>query len=599
MTKLLPTQTLTLTSGLRSFASPGDDLLTVGPSGLEGGEFDGGAGADTLQLLEGGTFDLTLPTVFASIETVRGSNQHDTIILDQARFSGIEEFDGGEMPLTHWDELQLVGGTFDFTGKTLIGIDRISLQSDGAVLTVADVNTALLASGLVSQNDRLVAAGVTFTEAQITLLHRQGIDTVVDASGAHPNLAPVTERLDGNRFEARAGERVFVDEGRDAVLSEDDELLALLKVEAPIGLSAPGRLRIDLTGTVTLEGGYASGSTVWVGGTDVGMLWDASDAGLSVIFNVNATPARVQEVLRVLTYTMADQVPETSTQQQIVITLTDEGGRRSTSTVRIDQTVTVELPQVILSHAAVPEASPSGTLVGLLSAKAHSAGGFSYRLLDSAGGRFTLDGDRLLVASEAGLDFESRTTHHVVVRATAADGSVIDQSFTIAIEDVRDEVIVAPSGSTTGTDGDDTLIGGQGRDTLSGELGDDVLYGRQGHDSLTGGEGRDTFVFDTAPSKRTNVDRITDFTVKDDSLFLDHTVFKKLGQKGSFATPAKLSPSKFWKGEKAHDASDRLIYNKKTGVLLYDADGTGKAAAVKIAMLSKKLALSAKDFFVI
>jgi Ca2+-binding RTX toxin-like protein len=566
---------------------------------LAGGEFDGGVGADTLQLLEGGVFDLTLPEVFASIETVRGSDQHDTIILNQARFIGVQEFNGGGMPVTHWDELQLSGGTFDFTGKTLIGIDRISLQSDGAVLIVADVNTALLASGLVSQNDRLVAAGVTFTETQIALLHRQGIDTVVDASGPHVNLAPVTERLDGNRFEAGAGERVFVDEGRDAVLSEDDELLALLKVEAPVGLSAPGRLRIDLTGAVTLEGGYASGSTVWVGGNDIGMLWDASDAGLSVIFNANATPARAQEVLRALTYTMADQVPETSTQQQIVITLTDEGGRRSTSTVRIDQTVTVELPQLILSHAAVPEASPGGTLVGLLSARAHAPGGFSYQLLDSAGGRFTLDGDRLLVASEAGLDFESRVTHQVTVRATAADGGVIDQSFTITIEDVRDEVIVAQSGSTTGTDGDDTLIGGQGRDTLSGEIGDDVLYGRQGHDSLTGGEGRDTFVFDTTPSKRTNLDRITDFTVKDDGLFLDRTVFKKLGQKGSLAAPAKLSPSKFWKGEKAHDASDRLIYNKKMGALLYDSDGTGKAAAVKVAMLSKKLALSAKDFFVI
>ncbi|EIM30463.1 putative calcium-binding protein [Microvirga lotononidis] len=579
--------------------TPGDDVFTATEGDIEGNVLDGLGGNDTLQLLGGGTFDLTRLQVFSSIETIQGSGEHDTIILNAEQAAGVVTFNGGANPASHWDELQLIGSAFDFTAKTLIGIDRISLQTDGAVLTVGNANTALLASGIASQNDRLVATGVTFTAAEIRLLHRQGIDTVMDAAGTHTNLAPVTEHLNGDHFEAEAGERVFVDEGRDAVLSEDDGLLTLLKVEAPVGLSAPGKLRIDLSGNVALESGYASGSTLRVGGLDIGMLWDASDSGLSVIFNANATPARVQEILRALTYTMADQVPETSVQQQIVITLTDEGGRRSTSTVRIDQTVQVEPPQLLLSHAAVPELSLAGTLVGLLTAKAPGLSGFSYQLLDSAGGRFVLDGDRLLVAPGAKLDFESHAAHQVKVRATADDGTVIDHSFTIAVEDVWDETLVWSDGSVAGTDGNDTLIGTRGRDKLSGGLGDDVLYGRQGHDSLTGGDGKDTFVFDTKPSASTNVDRITDFSVPDDSIFLDNAVFKALGSKGSFTKPSKLSPSKFWKGAKAHDGNDRLIYNPKTGVLSYDPDGTGKAAAVKIAVLSKKLALSAKDFFVI
>jgi Ca2+-binding RTX toxin-like protein len=586
---------------LVAFASGTDanDLFTATEEELAGGVLDGRGGNDTLRLLGGSTFDLTTLQAFASIETVQGSAGHDTIILSAEQAAGVVSFDGGASPLTHRDELQLVGGAFDFSSKTLTGIDRISLQTDGAVLTVGSVNAALLASGLVSQNDRLVAAGVTFTPDQIALLHRQGIDTIVDAAGPHTNLAPATDHLDGDRFEAKAGEQVFVDRGRNAVLSEDDGLLALLKVEAPVGLSAPGRLRIDLSGTVALEGGYTAGSTVRVGGIDIGMLWDASDAGLSVIFNANATPTRVQEILRSLTYTMSDQVPETSTQQQIVVTLTDEGGRRSASTVRIDQIVKVEPPQLTLSHVAVPELSPGGTLVGLLTVKAPGPGGFTYTLRDSAGGRFVLDGDRLLVASGAGLDFESHGTHEVVVRATGADGTVIDQSFSIAITDVQDEVIVWTDGSVTGTDGSDTLTGGRGRDKLAGGFGDDVLYGKEGHDSLEGGAGRDVFVFDTKSNARTNVDRIGDFVPKVDRLFLDNKVFKALGAKGSLTKPEKLHASKFWKGAKAHDESDRLIYNPKNGVLLYDPDGTGKTAAVKIAVLSTKLALGAKDFFVI
>jgi serralysin len=56
----------------------------------------------------------------------------------------------------------------------------------------------------------------------------------------------------------------------------------------------------------------------------------------------------------------------------------------------------------------------------------------------------------------------------------------------------------------------------------------------------------------------------------------------------------------FWKGAKAHDADDRVIYDPASGALFYDADGTGKAAAVKIAVLSKNLkAMSFRDFLVI
>ena len=49
-----------------------------------------------------------------------------------------------------------------------------------------------------------------------------------------------------------------------------------------------------------------------------------------------------------------------------------------------------------------------------------------------------------------------------------------------------------------------------------------------------------------------------------------------------------------------HDANDRIVYNKKTGVLFYDEDGSGAKAAVQIAILKNKPAsFSAAEFFVI
>jgi Ca2+-binding RTX toxin-like protein len=133
---------------------------------------------------------------------------------------------------------------------------------------------------------------------------------------------------------------------------------------------------------------------------------------------------------------------------------------------------------------------------------------------------------------------------------------------------------------------------------VSGGDGDDWVYGGTGKDVLTGGAGADGFVFDSRPNKRTNLDTIKDFNVRDDSVYLDNAIFKKLG-KGTEANPAKLNKAFFRSSDKAKDANDYLIYNKKNGILYYDADGTGGGAQVEIAKLAKNLKLSDKDFFVL
>jgi len=69
-------------------------------------------------------------------------------------------------------------------------------------------------------------------------------------------------------------------------------------------------------------------------------------------------------------------------------------------------------------------------------------------------------------------------------------------------------------------------------------------------------------------------DKITDFDRKDDSVYLDHAVFTKLGA-GSASRPKKFTKDMFVTNSKAKDAEDRIIYDKKTGSLYYDQDGTG------------------------
>jgi Ca2+-binding RTX toxin-like protein len=148
----------------------------------------------------------------------------------------------------------------------------------------------------------------------------------------------------------------------------------------------------------------------------------------------------------------------------------------------------------------------------------------------------------------------------------------------------------------------DWLYGEAGRDRLSGETGQDRLHGGADNDWLSGGIGNDVFVFDarlgtSKTDRKVNFDKIADFNVKDDTIWLDNAIFKKLGQ-GSEIKPGKLNKSYFESGQ-ADDRNDYILYNKKTGILAYDADGSGAKAAVEFAQLSKNLKLTYKDFFIV
>ncbi|WP_112662346.1 calcium-binding protein [Microvirga flavescens] len=146
-----------------------------------------------------------------------------------------------------------------------------------------------------------------------------------------------------------------------------------------------------------------------------------------------------------------------------------------------------------------------------------------------------------------------------------------------------------------------TLRGNELANQIVGGNGNDKLYGGLGKDVLKGGKGKDIFVLDAPLNKsKANVKSLADFNVKDDGIWLENAIFTKLGKKGTEKKPLQLSKDAFWIGTKAHDASDRIIFDVKKGNLYYDEDGTGKKAAILIATLPKKLTtISEKDFFIV
>jgi phage-related protein len=149
-----------------------------------------------------------------------------------------------------------------------------------------------------------------------------------------------------------------------------------------------------------------------------------------------------------------------------------------------------------------------------------------------------------------------------------------------------------------GNDLDNTITGNAGKNTLRAGAGNDEIDGGYGNDRLYGSTGKDAFVFTTklgtaTSDRKVNFDTIGDFSVKYDSLHLDNAIFKKLGKVG------KLNKAYFTIGEKATDKNDYVIYNKKTGILSYDADGSGSGKAVEFAKVTKNLKLTSADFFTV
>lgn len=130
--------------------------------------------------------------------------------------------------------------------------------------------------------------------------------------------------------------------------------------------------------------------------------------------------------------------------------------------------------------------------------------------------------------------------------------------------------------------------------TLIGNDGNNRLAGREGSDTLTGGVGEDTFVFDRDLGAG-NVDTITDLSRNTDTIELHSKVFTALAGMAGGTLDAEALRG----GSMALDADDRIIYDRDTGNLWYDADGTGSADQVLFAVLDNKTLVNSDLFEIV
>jgi len=160
-------------------------------------------------------------------------------------------------------------------------------------------------------------------------------------------------------------------------------------------------------------------------------------------------------------------------------------------------------------------------------------------------------------------------------------------------------------GVINGTAGADNLVGGAGNetlnglagnDTLNGSAGNDTLNGGSGSDLLTGGIGSDSFLLADAPGA-TNIDRITDFA-QGDRLLISGSAYTGL-------TLGAVTATQFIEVRSTRDpvvsatAATRLIFDRDTGNLFHDPDGTGTQSIQQILSITNGYRLARSEFTVV
>jgi serralysin len=143
-----------------------------------------------------------------------------------------------------------------------------------------------------------------------------------------------------------------------------------------------------------------------------------------------------------------------------------------------------------------------------------------------------------------------------------------------------------------GEDGNDSLLGGADVDDLRGGAGADSLAGEAGNDKLLGGTGAGRFLFGGPGEGR---DVVKDFTEGEDLLVLSAAGFG-----GGLVAGGPLDPDAFEANNtgKATDADTRVVWEADSGRVWWDADGSGDAGRVLVAILKGTPDLSAFDILI-
>ncbi|MDQ6434873.1 cadherin-like domain-containing protein [Mesorhizobium sp. LHD-90] len=618
------------------------DLLSVSgvlPGGVVASAYDAGTGVLTL------TGSTTLANYQAALQQLRFSNSSDapnttdrgiTVTINDGEANSntatatIHVTATNDAPALTGDLSATLGegGSYVITAADLDFIDpddaaagvtfTVSNQVNGTVLVNGGAATtftgAQLAGGLVGfLHDGSEGAAASFSvsvedgnedgSAPAASTFNFTVNAVDDAGVAHDDLFPVDEAT------GIAGGNVFSD-NHDGADSDPDSALVVAKVNgvganvgtqvtlasgALLTLNADGTLVYDLNGKFNDLPGPASGaSNLWREDTFTYTLADGDDAKVFVrVYGLDSDGDILKGTAGADTFA-GGIGSDTYQVDNVGDTVTELAGEGTADRVLTSVSFALGAGQEV---EFLETADPSGTTALILRGNTLGQtieGNDGDNVLHDGGtGPLPDDGVPDTLIGRDGND--TYTIYDGAATIVEAAGEGVDRlcagvdyvlASGVSVERLNTTSLFATySVDLTGNELVQLVRGNNGANTLDGGGGKDLLFGMGGADD---------FRFSTALGP-TNIVRIADFVVADDTIQLDDAIFTAL------AGPGALDPNAFKDtafGPK--DADDRIIYNSDTGALLYDADGSGTVFGnVRFATIVGSPLLTAADFDVV
>ncbi len=262
------------------------------------------------------------------------------------------------------------------------------------------------------------------------------------------------------------------------------------------------------------------------------------------------------------------------------------------------------IPSLGLPNLAITGTSGADTLKDTVNSHSTMTGGLGKDTFTVSGTATITDlgagGADVLVVNSGGVVNATINTAWTATSATSNNGTVNISTPGLAVN--LSAVTKGAGFTVTDTGAGTTLTGSALSDTLIGGSGNDILIGGAGNNTLTGGAGSDYFVFNTSPSN--TFDTITDFVSGTDKLEFSKSIFTGITTAVGKTGATALSANEFVSSATATagtTATSHFIYNTNSGILYYDADGSGAGAAVQVALIGTTThpALVATDFLVV
>jgi hypothetical protein len=451
------------------------------------------------------TASLTVTVTGINDPPVIGNLDGDSVSLQVGATADIDV--GGDATVSNVDAVDYDGGSLIIsqTGGAASGdfaVDGTSVTSsgDGTIAAAETISVGGLSIGTVDAtndgqggNSLQIALNANATNARLQTLLRNiqwsavvgsGLQTFTvtlnDADGtanggdedATANFSmilgnpPVISNLDGDTVTFTEGTAVLLDSASNATIADLDSPASLIGGSLRATVSAGANAAQDILtvssgATLTSTG---AGADVSVGGTVIGTLVNAIAPGsdFQVDFNADATLARVETLIRSLTYNNQSQAPTTGN-RTVTVTATDNDGLTSaTASVTVLVIAVNDAPTAMgmITPTALNDNAGAQTIFGNIVIGDVDAGendlGVEIRLSDAAAGTISGGGFTDLgggVYRLTGQTPTSATTALDSVTFTPLNNTGVSGSFstefTIAVDDQTAAEVTHSAGTVT------------------------------------------------------------------------------------------------------------------------------------------------------